>query len=326
MRFWFDGASTNISFRKVYNLSWTDAPTSPISIASSRMFIHRKSFAAFVSALVAFFTCTGPAAGKVAQEVAIVSIRFNQNTGLMHLPVEVNSVSGNLMVDSGAAGLMLDSRQAGKLKVKTGSTLLEANGVNGKTRVLHGKVTIAVPGHAQVRLPATALFCHLPRELQSFGVIGMEELENLGAVVDCRGERLMLYSKGRKFSPPPGYEGVRCKWYLGQLLAPIEIEGKSGLMLVDTGATHSAVSLKLAQKAGVQLLNYRSEAIGVGGNVAVKKAARIPNLRIGGVDTGAVDVLAFELYPPLVGVIGLSELRRLRAFLDCRSGVLYVRR
>jgi len=97
--------------------------------------------------------------------------------------------------------------------------------------------------------------------------------------------------------------------------------------LVDTGATHTILTLKALERFGLSILSDASwvSFIVAGGHRRDAPLVRLDSLELGDARVTALDVLAFDVAPEtpsLDGIVGLDVLRRFTVTIDHAAGVV----
>ncbi len=129
-------------------------------------------------------------------------------------------------------------------------------------------------------------------------------------------------------APEPRYVAPTLRDQIGRIWAPVYLDGKGPFRLVlDTGASHSAVSASVAQALGLSLDGAsRIELHGVTGSALVP-AIRVDSLLVG-------DLLMQSVELPIVpdalggadGVLGTEGLLDKRIDIDFRNGQISIKR
>ncbi|MGH8228041.1 MAG: retropepsin-like aspartic protease [Steroidobacteraceae bacterium] len=129
-------------------------------------------------------------------------------------------------------------------------------------------------------------------------------------------------------APAPRYAAPTLRDRIGRIWAPVYIDGKGPFRLVlDTGATHSAVTASVAKALGlVPDASHPIELHGVTGS------AIVPSIRIESLEVG--DLLIRSALLPIVpdalggadGVLGTAGLAGMRIFIDFRNDRITIAR
>jgi Aspartyl protease len=306
-----------------------------------------------------------PAFGKDAPPTppAAIELLFRKNTTL-DMPVNINKMKGTLMVDTGAMATHLNKNLAQDLRVNLEDTWKQSEGVGGVSDIMSGEITAYVPGHRPQDFPTLSgkhEFVPMSQETQvtssgrNFGVIGLPELAAAGAVIDCAGSCITLHPKGLTHRPKGDFKLPMLRYVSGSKMLrrflallgdkdleasflwalPVTIAGKQGVMIVDTGAEGSFITNSFAKRVGIELGNLNVTALGADGS-QVMKPATLPDLLLGGqLQLGEIQVFSGD-FPscrdaaggnlPCVGILGIDQLRRIKAFFDCKRGIIYAPR
>ncbi|WP_265595021.1 aspartyl protease family protein [Haloferula sp. BvORR071] len=294
-----------------------------------------------------------PAAPAEPSADAPAPIKLNWSHGLMTLPVEIQNKKGHLMVDTGAAATSLCDRLAKELDV----TLKEVEGAQGKGiagdlgKIMEGKVAISVPGQkadAFPKLSGTHTFIPIAAvegESDGLGVIGLDDLSSAGALLDCVDGTMRLDPAGY-FRAPDGLleipmtrrtiGGVARKEHEFLWSLPVRVNGKDGVMVVDTGAATTVLDDSFAKQAGVELAKSKAVAKGAGEGLKPLTEGNTEVVLGGTVSLGRITVYGTDLTAiskntrqsdgskvPLAGILGLDQIHRVHALLDCKRGVFF---
>ena len=263
----------------------------------------------------------------------------------MALPVIINEVKGCLIVDSGAQCTSLDSSAAKSLRVDLKPTGRIATGIAGTERIMAGRISAIVPGCRADDFPTLSGyhdFLDVPVRLfpgigKNFGVIGLSELVSAGAVIDCGGASMPL-DPDEHYAAPAGWQGISMAKFAKpghhEFLWAVQAGiGKSPCrMVVDTAATSTVITENFARRAGIPLKKTGNTMHGAGSHAGREETVAVFPLLVGktvdlgiteanGIDMPVLDVQCDNL--PVAGILGLAQLRRMKAIIDCRRGVLY---
>jgi predicted aspartyl protease len=204
------------------------------------------------------------------------------------LPGNVNGHAASFVLDTGADATFLRADRASNLGVS--STGRQYPLGNGKSLshaaidlrvgdMLFGKtnVGIADPSQRAGSMPAD-------------GSIGLDILRRNKAVINCRTRQvffktdssrrsdLAATARGKGFVEVPIQEDRD-----GYLMVPCSIGGKSGVMLLDTGAFVTILNDAVARAAGIGGHSSRLTAGGFDGQVRSLELAQVDNLKVGSV-------------------------------------------
>ncbi len=276
---------------------------------------------------------------------------------LLEMSVEINGVKGRLMVDSGAMATVLDKSSAKDLKVSLESALGTIDGMGGSSNQELGEITVRVPGHQPKDFPNLSgkhIFVPMHKEITAsplgrrLGFIGLSELIAAGAIIDCAGSRLILRPEGDFQSPKKGLELTMLRYAASSQVAgglffwalPVKIANKEGVMIVDTGCDLTVVNQNFAKLVGIEPVGEGFSFNGAGGGGASSKSmffCALPDvllngkLQLGKIQ-GVCDASNFPVYSlkdvaggdlPIIGILGLDQLVRIKAFVDCKRGVIH---
>jgi Aspartyl protease len=195
---------------------------------------------------------------------------------------------------------------------------------------------------------------------RNLGVIGLSELMAAGAIIDCAGSRLILHPEGKFHRPQKGLELTMLRYAAnsktlfklsralksideleikgGFLWAiPVKIANKAGVMIVDTGCESTIVTQAFAKLVGIEPVGEGASVHGAGAGSQRMASCALPDLLLDGkLQLGKIQGLCdgskFGLYGlndvaggdlPVVGILGLDQLKRSKAFVDCKRGVIY---
>ena len=195
---------------------------------------------------------------------------------------------------------------------------------------------------------------------RKLGVIGLSELMAAGAIIDCAGSRMILHPKGDFHCPQKGNELTMLRYTAnsktfskmskalksidelkieeGFLWAlPVKIANKEGVMIVDTGCETTVVTQDFAKLLGIEPAGEVASTHGHGVGSQSMFFCALPDLLLNGKlqlgkIQGVCDGSTFAMYKlkdvaegdlPIIGVLGLDQLDRIKAFVDCKRGVIH---
>ena len=137
---------------------------------------------------------------------------------------------------------------------------------------------------------------------------------------------------------PQGYTSISLKRdkRTGQLYLECLANGKPVCLLLDTGATHSAISIDIARQLKLTLKKMKGQVTGFGGNGQESTTARIDEFKVDGLLWIYLDVAVLDLSAAvrqakqdgnivMDGVLGASWFNAYSCVLDYSNDVLYCR-
>ncbi|WP_265594705.1 pepsin/retropepsin-like aspartic protease family protein [Haloferula sp. BvORR071] len=282
------------------------------------------------------------------------TIRLERRNQCLGLPVEIQGISGCMLLDTGSYDTYVNVRLADEMGVKLRRSDLKIQGIAGSQGgVMEGRISASVPGMGKgafQSLSGNHRFRAIPSEAvpgmgRHLGILGLEQLADANALVDCGTGTLTITAAGGAHPTPPGWFDVRLvKHHYGasgfMWAVPVTLGKTEGLMIVDTLAEVSVVGERFAKSAGIELSHSSSGAYGAGGWTGYLKKGTTPKLVLGGaVNLGRIEVMSSPMKllegsdrnamgkaVPVVGLLGIEQLVRMRARLDCAGGVLQVAR
>lgn len=283
---------------------------------------------------------------------AAKEIRLIKHKGLLLLATEINGVKGFLTVDTGAMSTTLSLGAVSALKVQLQDSDEMCIGIAGiPQRVQKGAVTGHVVGcdKSEFSLAGNYPFMDLPLQNEKLegkpllGLLGLATLAKAGCIMDCEKGRLILDPKG-KYQPEQGWHRIQMvKAHTNNDLfvweVPTQVNGKPCLTVVDTAAHRTLLCREdFLQAAGVKIESKGSSfAAGAGNGIQALKRAVVSDLKLGEkLSLGKIPVTV-GVAPTVgettkdsdgkdrlnVGLLGIDQLIRMGAVIDCRQGVLY---
>lgn len=129
-------------------------------------------------------------------------------------------------------------------------------------------------------------------------------------------------------APEPRFVAPTRRDRIGRIWAPVEIDGQGPFRLVlDTGASHSAVTARVAEALGIPLQHQETMLLrGATGSVAV------PTIPVGSLEVGdlLIEPKRLAIVPDALGgaegVLGTEGLGDKRVFIDFRGDRIEIRR
>ena len=314
-----------------------------------------KSLLLAVPLMVAFVIpgCSLPGnSGAHAGKTENKRIKLGWRDNSLALPVVIQGMPGCLMADTGSYDTYLNTRVAGAMGVSLRKTNVQIRGIAGsQSDIMEGKISGRVRGldpGAFSSLAGNHRFRTMPDQSVpgmglSLGNLGLEQLADANALIDCAAGTLTIAASGQGHPLPRGWRELRLvkhRFETGGFmwLVPVTIGSAEGLMIVDTLAGLSLVAEPFAKSIGMGLSPSTTSAYGVGGWTGSLKKGMTPDLAVGGVvNLGSIEVLSSSMKifersdknshgrkVPLVGLLGMDQLIRMKARFDCAAGTLQV--
>ena len=256
---------------------------------------------------------------------------------LLVVPVGINGKWVHLVVDSGAERTTIGEAAANRLGLPHDPKYVtHAIGVGGATTTTDVTIDRMVIGgvHFPVNRVAVGPFSlQNDRGLNADGLLGADILLAFDMDIDVPGGKLSLYRSRvcPNAKPPwPGpsieIQGVRA--LKDRLLVPIELDGASGMAILDTGAEANVLGVNMVRRIGLTdqelLVDPPVRNQGTGG-VSISRLHRFRTLQIGPV---------VEEHPEMVvmqsdfgvgdALIGESFLQGRRVWLSFRGRQIFV--
>lgn len=177
------------------------------------------------------------------------------------------------------------------------------------------------------------------------GIIGLDILCGLGALIDYSGGDLYLKSSLEKNPEMKaafdramirgGWTSVPMQTNKGHFVVESAVEGKRALFVVDTGAPVSVVDREFCRRANLAMTNKTLSAKGLNFSDQSSGVTKEAQLQIGDVPAGKWPLVVFDLTRLLrtarnprvleSGLLGSHTLLANAAVIDCENLRLYVR-
>jgi predicted aspartyl protease len=200
----------------------------------------------------------------------VASVALEANRGLLTVPVEINGARLRMILDTGAERTLLTEAviaRIGMLRDPQHATRTFALG--GVSTTADARVSSFAIGGAYLPVPdVTVGPFTLPERggAPLDGLLGADILSAFDVDLDVRGGELTLYRP--RDCPRAGPPWTGRVLSLGgvtrardRLLVPIALDGVPGVATIDTGAQRSAVSDRLAARAGVGVEELASDPV-----------------------------------------------------------------
>lgn len=259
------------------------------------------------------------------------------------VPVTINGHAMDLLLDTGAERSVLNEAAVEQQGFARDARFVYATGgiggASAKAAVPIDSMTIGGIPIAIDRVPATSL----PASLHVDGLLGVDVLHDYDLDIDAPHQTLTLYSaRACQRTAPPWPEpavpiaGVVLREH--RLRMPIEIDGVTGMVMVDTGATATLLSQEFAGRLGLGDLSASGDRIvllgGVSGDRVQAAVHRFKTVRVGPVTAHDVrlQVLLKEqpkvdaVHRPADGWVGQDVLGGRRVWISLRAEQIFVSR
>jgi predicted aspartyl protease len=258
---------------------------------------------------------------------------------LLVVPVGINGKWVRLVVDSGAERTTISDAAANRLGLPHDAKYVtHAVGIGGGTTTTDVTIERLVIGgvHFPVDRVAVGTFSlQNERGLDADGLLGADILLAFDMDIDVPGGTLTLYRSRACPTPKPPWQepsieiqGVRA--LKDRLLVPIELDGVSGMAILDTGAQGNVVGLNMARRMGLtdQILSRDQPVRNRGtGGVSISRLHQFKRLRIGPVVEERPTMMVLQSdFGVGDALIGESFLQGRRVWLSLRNRQIFVSR
>lgn len=246
-----------------------------------------------------------------------------------------------LLVDTGSSVTALDGATAARLGLRRDPRQRSAViGIGGTARPLAmlvvRRLALGGIGFADLRLTLGDFNTGWPADARIAGILGADLLSRYDVEIDGPGGRLLLHDvagcSGRFLDWPGSYDALPLTPMAGARLeqAPVRVDGRVLLALVDTGASQSVLFGPALRRLGAAAAPAPGDRAGFGlGAVAGQRVAtvlrRFDTLQVGG-DTVTGPSLAMVRDGPLAldMILGLDYLGTRRVWLSYATRQLFV--
>jgi predicted aspartyl protease len=178
-------------------------------------------------------------------------IHFRQTLNLIFADIMINGKGPySFAIDTGATQTVLSEKLAGQIGLQSiASTVVFGIGGAGKVDTKLYKVKELSIGDVKVKnIPVGTFNDPLISQLAD-GILGTSILSDFILTVNYPGNQLEL---ARKRTPPTASTEVLPVWFFSNLLLlPLDVNGKHGNFIVDTGAVTTVMSHSMAAQLGV---------------------------------------------------------------------------
>jgi predicted aspartyl protease len=261
---------------------------------------------------------------------------------LFVVPVTIGGHRLNMLLDTGAQRSVLDEGTVRRLGIpQDGRTATVMVGVAGGSPKFDANVDGMLLGDASIsvdRMPVSTT--GIPG---IDGVLGLDSLRDYDLDIDGPKRMLALYRvRWCDRAEPPWneaavpIEGISTR--MGWMQMPFEIDGVAVTGAVDTGASLTTITPRVARRLGLTEQAMADDRViklhVIAGEDTPARVHRFKTLQIGPVTAHNVSILVLAKDPPALGggrqfedtVIGQDLLRNRRVWFSIRTGRLYLSR
>ncbi|GGA83905.1 hypothetical protein GCM10011369_27400 [Neiella marina] len=266
-------------------------------------------------------------------------IAINQTeTGRLWLATRINDFTGKMLVDTGSSGSVLDQKYLPRIGKYKAISVDKGWGIGAKESHI-ANLTIEV-GSFQVAGESTAkthisVHENVIPDPELIGIIGIDAIQALRSGMQFSAESIILTNHYQAKNDRRQSTAMALKHSsLGMMYVEVEIEGQQVGLIIDSGADYTLINsdslgaLKLESK--VLKGAYTSD---INGNRLAVRQVNPTNIAMNGNPIRFSKLLAVPLSSAIqnqsfstnvVGVIGLYDLKRLKAYLDFDSAKLHI--
>lgn len=257
---------------------------------------------------------------------------FLVDTGAPHVGLEQARIASLGIEPAGGNGPLVPTVQAnGQPHRVAVISSLQVGGINLERvpAVLIDIAAVAVPGR-----PATARTAD--------GILGLDTLNVLNAVVDCTKPALLIRSDrnaGNSVSQiltQSGWKEVAMALSRGHLLVDAQVNNTPTNLVVDTGAGLSVLDIRFTEAHRFHLSERTFSSAGIHFRSNTARALPLNRLRIGGHAVNDSVALVFDVAdmlaagtasngPGVNGLLGTQTLAEANAVIDCKTRKFYLR-
>ncbi|MDR3532322.1 MAG: retropepsin-like aspartic protease [Rhodopila sp.] len=259
---------------------------------------------------------------------------------LLVVPAGINGKWVRLVADTGAERTTISDAAADRLGLPHDPRYINRSlGIGGATTTTDVTVERLVLGGVRFpveRIAVGTFKLRTDRGLDADGLLGADILLAFDMDIDVPGGKLTLYRSRvcPNIRPPwqePAVEIIGVKARKDRLLLPFDLDGVSGMAILDTGAQRNVLGVDMARRMGLNEPAMAGDPTtrqrGVGPAVTVAHLHRFNLLRIGPV---AVESPSLTVLPSDFGVgdalLGEEFLQGRRVWLSFRNRQVFVSR
>jgi predicted aspartyl protease len=258
------------------------------------------------------------------------AVPFEYVEGTILIQAEIAGHHGWMLIDTGASNSVVDSTLAQSAKLAVGPTegqIYSAGGHLVPRRKVED-VPLVIPSLFSVRMPMISTDLSPLAQIAKrpvIGVIGFDLLSNMLLAVDRKaGTLVLLPGKATMRGPVKAIPLVRAG---DRVQIAATIDGKPVRLTLDTGY---AAGLSLTADAWARVKRADAQvfvrsSMGASGKVDEVPASRVPQISLGGVEAGDLEV-RISPWAPIYGdgVLGMALLASSSFLLDIKNGQLWL--
>jgi predicted aspartyl protease len=263
----------------------------------------------------------------------------------MIMPVHINGQPANLLVDTGASHVMLDTDAAasfGVMPSQRGPRYIRFSEINGQELPVGFAQNLTAGSMNFGSILVTLRNSGVPKAGSAHvdGVLGLDILNRYKSIINCR-TKLVFFKTGQARQMHLGEVASAEKFVTiplrrersGALTVPCLVHGQTGRLLVDTGAFITTFDETFLKPLSVPLEATRVSAHFARGTARKIDAGKINNLKIGGFKVppgkfGVTTVPGFALQQGatrISGILGLDTLYKYHAIIDLDGMNLFLK-
>jgi predicted aspartyl protease len=285
----------------------------------------------------------GCAQGSGCDLVKVARVPLEPRGRLFAVPVAVNGHAISMMLDTGSEKSLLAEATVQRLGVnrdgRTSTVLVGASGGSMRTDVsIDSMVVGGVP------LPANRMAVDTLVGYRGIdGILGLDIMRDFDLDMDAPNRALTLYRVRHceRAQPPwdqPATPIAGISTRMGWMEMPFEIDGTEEIGVVDTGASSTMITPRLAQRLGLSDRDLANDRIVkltvVAGSETQARVHRFGTVRIGPITVRNADIIVLAKDPPTLGggrhfreaVIGQDFLGNRRVWFSFSTGRLFISR
>ena len=279
------------------------------------------------------------ASSEPCDPAPIARLPIEVRSRLLTVPVGINGQMLRLVVDTGAERTTISEAAAERLRLPRDMHRIQtAVGIGGSVVSADGTVADFVLGNRQLkevdRVAISTFGFDQDAAPLADGLLGADILLAFDLDIDVPGKTLTIYSRhGCTAGRPPWQEpfvaiqGITAK--KDRLLIPFQLDGTSGLAILDTGASATTIGLQMAKRLGLteerMSLDRQVTQRGVGSGAIAAHLHWFRELRVGPAVTKG---LMLSVLPVEAGVgdalIGEDFLQNRRVWLSFPNRQVFV--